>query len=59
MTRTPCRIIFEQKKIDIAREPVEVMVSEFMQKGVSEFCGSGIKVEPGVCLERSGPLCRR
>jgi len=35
---------FAQKKIDIAREPVEVMVSEFMQKGVSEFCGSGIKV---------------
>jgi adenylylsulfate reductase subunit A len=35
---------FEQKKIDIAREPVEVMVSEFMQKGPSEFCGSGIKV---------------
>jgi len=37
---------FAQKKIDIAREPVEVMVSEFMQKGVSEFCGSGIKVNP-------------
>jgi adenylylsulfate reductase subunit A len=35
---------FEQKKIDIATEPVEVMVSEFMQKGPSEFCGSGIKV---------------
>ena len=35
---------FEQKKMDIAREPVEVMVSEFMQKGPSEFCGSGIKV---------------
>jgi adenylylsulfate reductase subunit A len=35
---------FEQKKIDIAKEPVEVMVSEFMQKGPSEFCGSGIKV---------------
>ncbi len=35
---------FEQKRIDIAREPVEVMVSEFMQKGPSEFCGSGIKV---------------
>jgi adenylylsulfate reductase subunit A len=36
---------FEQKGIDIARTPVEVMVSEFMQKGPSEFCGSGIKVD--------------
>jgi adenylylsulfate reductase subunit A len=36
---------FEQKKIDIAKEPVEVMVSEFMQKGPSEFCGNGIKVD--------------
>lgn len=36
---------FEQKKIDIAKEPVEMMVSEFMQKGPSEFCGSGIKVD--------------
>jgi len=36
---------FEQKGIDIAKTPVEVMVSEFMQKGPSEFCGSGIKVD--------------
>ncbi len=36
---------FAQKKIDIAKEPVEVMVSEFMQKGPSEFCGSGIKID--------------
>jgi adenylylsulfate reductase subunit A len=36
---------FEQKGIDIAREPVEVMVSEFMQKGPSEFCGNGIKID--------------
>jgi adenylylsulfate reductase subunit A len=36
---------FEQKRIDIGSEPVEVMVSEFMQKGPSEFCGSGIKVD--------------
>jgi adenylylsulfate reductase subunit A len=36
---------FQQKGIDIAKEPVEVMVSEFMQKGPSEFCGSGIKVD--------------
>jgi adenylylsulfate reductase, subunit A len=36
---------FEQKGIDIAKVPVEVMVSELMQKGPSEFCGNGIKID--------------
>lgn len=36
---------FAQKGIDIAKEPVEVMVSECLQKGPAELCGSGIKVD--------------
>ena len=35
----------EQKQIDLALEPLEVMLSEGMQAGPSEVCGSGIMID--------------
>ncbi|MCL5959253.1 MAG: FAD-dependent oxidoreductase [Chloroflexi bacterium] len=36
---------FQQKNIDIAKEPLEIMVSEGMQTGPLEVVGAGIKID--------------
>jgi adenylylsulfate reductase subunit A len=35
----------EQKGIDLAKDPLEIMASEGMQAGPSEVCGSGIMID--------------
>jgi adenylylsulfate reductase subunit A len=35
----------EQKGIDLAKDPLEIMASEGMQSGPSEICGSGIMID--------------
>jgi adenylylsulfate reductase subunit A len=35
----------EQKKIDLAKDPLEIMASEGMQGGPSEVCSSGIMID--------------
>lgn len=35
----------EQKGIDLAKDPLEIMASEGMQSGPSEICGSGVMID--------------
>ncbi len=45
---------FEQKGIDLSKDLMEVCVSDGMQGGPNEVCGSGIKIDPDCATNLPG-----
>lgn len=45
---------FEQKGLDLSRDLLEIAVSEGMQGGPNEVCGSGIKIDPNCATSVPG-----
>ena len=45
---------FQQKKVDLSQDLLEIATSEGMQGGPNEVCGSGIKIDPDCATDMPG-----